>query len=143
MFTTLPLAQPLEVTGPVVVKLFAASSASDTDFVAKLLDIWPSGFTQELCHGIVRVRYRESFESPSLIEPGKVYEYTIALNPTSNLFRAGHRMRVDITSSDFPNFDRNHNIGGDDYREATLVTARQTIFHDAARPSRMILPVIP
>ena len=143
VFTTPPLEEPLEVTGPVVVKLFAASSAPDTDFVAKLLDIWPSGFTQELCHGIVRARYRESFESPSLIEPGKVYEYTIALNPTSNLFRAGHRMRVDITSSDFPNFDRNHNTGGDDYREATLVTARQTIFHDAARPSHMILPVIP
>ena len=143
VFATPPLERPIEVTGPVVVKLFAASSAPDTDFVAKLIDVWPDGFTQELCHGIVRARYRESFETPSPIEPGRVYAYTVQLNPTSNLFRAGHRIRVDISSSDFPNFDRNHNTGGDDYRETTLETARQTIFHDAARPSRVILPLIP
>lgn len=143
VFTTPPLERPIEVTGPVVVELYAASSAPDTDFVAKLIDVWPDGFAQELCHGIVRARYRESFERPTLIEPGRVYAYTIELNPTSNLFRRGHRIRIDITSSDFPNFDRNHNTGGDDYRESALQTARQTIFHDASRPSRAILPVIP
>ena len=143
VYSTPPLQEPLEVTGPVTVKLWAASSARDTDFVAKLIDVWPDGFAQELCHGIVRARYRESFDQPSLIQPGQVYEYTIQVNPISNLFKPGHRIRVDISSSDFPNFDRNHNTGGDDYAEATLVTARQTIFHNRARPSRMILPVIP
>jgi putative CocE/NonD family hydrolase len=142
-YVTPPLETPMEVTGPIVVKLWAASSARDTDFTAKLIDVWPDGFVQELCHGIVRARYRESFDRPSLIEPGRAYEYTIRVNPTSNLFRRGHRIRLDISSSDFPNFDRNHNTGGDDYREATLAAAQQTLFHDAARPSRLILPVIP
>ncbi len=143
VYMTPPLQEPLEVTGPIVLKLWAASSTPDTDFVAKFMDVWPDGFVQELSHGIVRARYRESYENPTLIEPGRVYEYTIQVNPTSNLFRPGHRMRLDISSSDFPNFDRNHNTGGDDYKEATLQIARQQIFHDAARPSRLILPVIP
>ena len=143
VYATPPLEHPLEITGPVVVKLWASSSAPDTDFVAKLLDVWPDGFVQELCYGIVRARYRESLDRPSLLEPGQAYEFTIQLNPTGNLFRRGHRIRLDISSSDFPNFDRNHNTGGDDYREATLRTAQQQIFHDAARPSRVILPLIP
>jgi putative CocE/NonD family hydrolase len=142
VYQTPPLDEPVEVTGPVTVKLWAASSARDTDFVVKLMDVWPDGFVQELCYGIVRARYRESFDSPSLIEPGRAYEYTIQVNPTGNLFRRGHRIRVDVSSSDFPNFDRNHNTGGDDYAEATLVTARQTVFHDGQRPSRVILPVV-
>lgn len=142
VYATPPLEEPLEVTGPVVVRLWASSSARDTDFVAKLMDVWPDGFVQELCHGIVRARYRDSYEQPSLIDPGEVYEYTIQVNPISNLFRSGHRIRLDISSSDFPNFDRNHNTGGDDYREAVLQVARQRIFHDADRPSRVILPII-
>ena len=140
-YLTPPLEEPIEVTGPVLVKLWASSSARDTDFVAKLIDVWPGGFAQELCHGIVRARYRESFEQPSLLAPNSVYEYTIKVNPTSNVFKRGHRIRLDISSSDFPNFDRNHNTGGDDYREATLQIAQQTIHHDAARPSRVILPI--
>jgi putative CocE/NonD family hydrolase len=143
VYMTPPLSAPVEVTGPVEVRLFASSSARDTDFVARLMDVRPDGFVQELCHGIVRARYRESFENPSLIEPDRVYEYTIQVNPTSNLFREGHRIRLDISSSDFPNFDRNHNTGGDDYRDTVLQTAHQRIFHDACRPSRVILPVIP
>lgn len=142
-FSTPPLQREVEVTGHVVVILFAASTAKDTDFVAKLLDIWPNGYAQELCYGIVRARYRESFENPTLIEPGKVYEYEIEVNPTSNVFKPGHRIRLDLSSSDFPNFDRNHNTGGDDYAEVTLMPARQTVFHDAARPSHVILPIIP
>ena len=140
-YTTAPLKVPVEVIGPIEVKLWAASSAPDTDFIVRLVDVWPDGFAQELCYGIVRARYREAFTAPTPIEPGKPYEYTIAGNPTANLFKNGHRIRLDVTSSDFPNFDRNHNTGGDDYHEATLATAHQTIFHDGARPSRVVLPV--
>ena len=143
VYATPPLEAPIEVTGPITARLWAASTARDTDFVVKLVDRWPDGFAQELCHGIVRARYRDSLDSPSLIEPGRAYEYTITVNPTSNLFRPGHRIEVHVTSSDFPNFDRNHNTGGNDYAEATLTTARQTVFHDGDRPSRVILPVIP
>ena len=142
VYQTPPLDEPVEVTGPVTVRLWASSSARDTDFVVKLMDVWPDGFVQELCYGIVRARYRESFTSPSLIEPGRAYEYVIEVNPTSNLFRRGHRVRLDVSSSDFPNFDRNHNTGGDDYFESTLVTARQTVHHDLQRPSQIVLPVI-
>ena len=142
VYQTDPVEEPVEVTGPITVHLWASSSARDTDFVVKLVDVWPDGFVQEVCYGIVRARYRESFASPSLIEPGRVYEYTIQVNPTSNLFRRGHRIRLDVSSSDFPNFDRNHNTGGDDYFESTLVTARQTVYHDRERPSRVVLPVI-
>ena len=142
-YATPPLETPVEVTGPITMKLWAASSARDTDFVVKLMDVWPDGFTQELCYGIVRARYRESFESPSLLDPGRPYEFTFAVNPTGNLFKIGHRIRVDVSSSDFPNFDRNHNTGGDDYGESKLVTARQTVFHDEEHPSRIILPLVP
>ena len=141
-YQTDPVEEPVEVTGPVTVHLWASSSARDTDFVVKLMDVWPDGFVQELCYGIVRARYRESFASPSLIEPGRPYEYTIQVNPTGNLFRRGHRIRLDVASSDFPNFDRNHNTGGNDYFESTLATARQTVYHDRERPSRVVLPVI-
>ena len=143
VYRTPPLTEALEVTGPITVRLWAASTARDTDFVVKVVDRWPDGFAQELCHGIVRARYRDSLTQPTLLEPGLAHEYSIAVNPTSNLFRPGHRLEVHVASSDFPNFDRNHNTGGNDYAEATLVTARQTVFHDAARPSRVILPVIP
>ena len=141
-YQTDPVEEPVEVTGPITVHLWAASSAPDTDFVVKLMDVRPDGFVQELCYGIVRARYRESYASPTLIEPGRAYEYAIQVNPTANLFRRGHRIRLDVSSSDFPNFDRNHNTGGDDYFESTLATARQTVYHDRERPSRVVLPVI-
>ena len=143
VYQTAPLEEPIEVTGPITVKLHAATSAPDTDWIAKLIDVWPDGFGQELSHGIVRARYRESHENPTLIEPGRVYEYVIELNPTSNLFREGHRIRVDISSSDFPNFDRNHNVGRNDYEDPELATARQTVLHSSSHPSRIVLPVIP
>lgn len=143
VYQTEPIQEPLEVTGPVSVQLWAASTARDTDFVVKLIDVWPDGFIQELSHGIVRARYRESYESPSLITAGEVYEYTIQVNPTSNMFKVGHRIRVDVSSSDFPNFDRNLNTGDKEYAEATIKVARQTVFHDATRPSRILLPVMP
>jgi len=143
VYATDPLLQDVEVTGYPVVKLWASSTARDTDFTAKLVDVHPNGFAQNLCYGIVRARYRQSMSKPTLIRPGKVYEYTIRLQPTSNLFKAGHRIRIDISSSDFPNFDRNHNTGGDDYAEATLLKARQTVYHDGKHPSRIILPIVP
>lgn len=142
VYATPVLEEALEVIGPVVVELWAVSSARDTDFTAKLIDVWPNGFVQELCHGIVRARYRESYEAPTLIEPGKAYRYRIQVNPTGNLFLPGHRIRLDISSSDFPNFDRNHNTGGADYAEAVLNSAHQQILHDSVHPSRLILPVI-
>jgi len=142
VYSTPPLEKPVEVTGPITMKLWAASSAQDTDFVVKLIDVWPNGFAQELCHGIVRARHRNGVDQPSLLKPNEVCEFTITVNPTGNLFQPGHRIRIDVSSSDFPNFDRNHNTGGNDSFESTLLIARQTIFHDCARPSRVILPVI-
>lgn len=142
VYTTEPLQQAVEVTGHVVVKLWASSSAPDTDFTAKLVDVHPDGFAVGLCYGIVRAQYRESYTDPSLITPGQVYEYTIALRATGNLFKAGHRIRVDISSSNFPFFDRNHNTGKPFHADAELVPATQTIFHTARYPSRVILPVI-
>jgi len=141
-YTSAPLDTPLEAVGPVSVTLFAASTAPDTDFIAKLIDVHPDGFTQELCYGLVRARYRDGSDQTRLIVPGEVYRYEITLNPTGNCFLPGHRIRVDIQSSDFPNFDRNHNTGGDDYFEATLATARQTVFHDGGRASHVRLPVV-
>lgn len=142
VYSTPPLEEAVEVVGDITVKLWAASSARDTDFTVKLIDVYPDGFALMLCYGILRARYRDGLDSPSLIEPGKPYEFTIRVNATGNLFKPGHRIRVDISSSDFPNFDRNHNTGGDDYAESTLVTAHQTVFHDQARPSRIVLPVV-
>lgn len=142
VYQTPPLPEEVEVTGYPVLKLYAASSAPDTDFTAKLVDVHPNGFAQNLCYGILRARYRQGFARPELLTPGEVVEYTLELQPTSNRFLKGHRIRLDISSSDFPNFDRNHNTGGADYFEATLRVAEQTVLHDRVHPSRLILPVI-
>ena len=111
VYSTPPLERDFEVTGPVSVKLWAASSAPDTDFTAKLVDVEPDGFARNLTDGIIRARYRNSKSDPELIEPGRVYEYTIDLWATSNLFKAGHQIRLEISSSNFPRFDRNSNTG--------------------------------
>jgi len=105
--------EDLEVTGPISLELFASSSAVDTDFTAKLVDVSPNGFAQNLTDGIIRARYRNSFEKPELMEPGQVYRFTIDVWATSNVFLAGHRLRLDISSSNFPRFDRNLNTGED------------------------------
>ena len=143
VYQTPPLENELEVIGPVVLKLWAASSAPDTDFRAKLIDVHPDGLAVNLCYGIIRARYREGFDSPNLIEPGRPYEYNVPLNPTGIVFKKGHRMRVDVSSSDFPNFDRNHNTGADFWSDAELRVAHQTVYHDGEHPSRLVLPVIP
>jgi putative CocE/NonD family hydrolase len=143
VFTTDPLQTDVEVTGPIVVKLWASSSALDTDFTAKLIDVHSDGKAYNLVDGIIRARYRDSFEEPVLLEPGEVYEYEIDLWATSNVFKAGHRIRVDISSSNFPRFDRNPNTGHAFGLDAELQTATQTIYHDAEHPSHIVLPVIP
>jgi putative CocE/NonD family hydrolase len=143
VYTTPPLEQAVEVTGPVTVTLFASSSAVDTDFTAKLVDVHPGGYAQNLTDGIIRARYRESEKQPSLLEPGEIYEYTIDLWATSNVFKAGHCIRVEISSSNFPRFDRNPNTGHTFGDDAELIPVVQTIYHDAAHPSHIVLPVIP
>jgi hypothetical protein len=143
VYSTPPLAEPMEVTGPVVVKLYASSSALDTDFTAKLVDVAPNGFASNLSDGIVRARYRNSPTVSELLVPSQPTEFTIDLDPTSNLFRAGHRVRLDISSSNFPKFDRNPNTGEPAAEARLTQPAIQTIYHDAERPSHVILPVIP
>jgi putative CocE/NonD family hydrolase len=143
VFSSEPLDSDIEATGPVSVKLWAASTAVDTDFTAKLVDVYPDGTAIGICSGIIRAQYRHGTAEPELIKPGKPYRYEISLEPTAYVFRVGHRIRLDISSSNFPEYDRNHNTGLNYYRDAQLQTAQQTIFHDSARPSKLILPVIP
>ncbi|MCC9604990.1 CocE/NonD family hydrolase [Blastopirellula sp. JC732] len=149
VFQTEPLEEDLEVTGEIEVKLYASSSAVDTDFTAKLIDVyppstdWPGGFDLNLGDGIVRGRFRESLTKEKLMTPGEVYEFTIKLYPTSNVFKQGHRIRVDISSSNFPRFDVNPNTGEPLNRNRLTKVADQTIYHDPEHPSRIMLPVIP
>jgi putative CocE/NonD family hydrolase len=143
VYSTEPLAEDAEVTGPVLVRLYAASSAPDTDFMAKLLDVWPDGFAQRLCDGMVRARFREGMHRPSPIEPGRIYAYDIDCWNTSQVFKKGHRIRLEIASSAFPKYDRNPNTGAPLGQSAELKTATQTIYHDRDHPSHVVLPVIP
>jgi len=142
VFTSVKLDDELEITGPIEAVIYAASSAVDTDFTVKLCDVYPDGTSLNLQEGIIRARYRDSLTAPSLIEPGKVYEYHIKLWPTSNCFLPGHRIRIQVSSSSFPRFDRNANAGGVG-GEMNIVVADQTIYHDRRRPSHLLLPVIP
>jgi putative CocE/NonD family hydrolase len=135
--------EPLEVTGPVKVVLYAASDATDTDWTAKLVDVHPDGRAFNLCDGIIRARYRESFAKAKLLEPTKVYRYEIDLWATSNEFLPGHRIRVEVSSSNFPRFDRNPNTGHAFGVDAELRKANQTVYHDQEHPSHIVLPVIP
>jgi len=144
VFTSPPLSEDTEVTGPVVIKLYAASSARDTDFTAKLIDVYPDGTAYNLTEGIIRARFRESiWGPPKLLTPGEIYEYRLPLLPTSNVFKAGHRIRVHLTSSNFPLWDRNPNTGHAQGLDTAWQTARQTIYHDQTYPSHIILPIIP
>jgi putative CocE/NonD family hydrolase len=136
------LSEDLEVTGPVTAELFANSSAVDTDFTAKLVDVWPDGFAQNLTEGIIRARYRESQEKPAFLNPGQTYKLTLDLWSTSNLFRKGHRIRLEISSSNFPRFDRNLNTGEDTSSARKPVPATNSIYHDAEHPSALILPTV-
>jgi putative CocE/NonD family hydrolase len=143
VYQTPPLRQDVEVTGPVRLHLWAATTAPDTDFTAKLVDIWPDGYARNLTDGIVRARFRQGTDIPRPISPGEIYEYTIDLWATSNLFRRGHRIGLEVSSSNFPRFDRNLNTGHALGADAEMRPAVQTIFHDRDRPSRLLLPIVP
>ena len=143
VYTTPPLERDVEVTGPVTVSLWAASSQPDTDFTAKLVDVCEDGCARNLTDGIIRARYRESASNPSLLEPGKAYLYTIDLWATSNVFPAGHRIRVEVSSSNFPRFDRNTNTGGVIAEDAGFKPALQTVLHDSQHPSHITLHLVP
>src|SRR5437870_28855 len=145
VYTTPVLEQDVEVTGPILVHLWATSSAPDTDFVARLVDVHPSGYAQNLADGVIRARYRNftKGEKPTLLEPGRAYEYEIDLWATSNVFKAGHRIRLDVTSSNFPRWDRNPNTGHEFGADTELEIAHQTIFHDSEHPSYLVLPIVP
>ena len=143
VYETAPLEEEIEVTGPVSLTLWAQTDAPDTDWTAKLAVVLEDGMAMNLTYGIMRAQYREGFEQPQLIEPNVPLEYSVRLNPTGILFKPGQRIRLYVSSSDFPNFDRNHNTGKPYWSDVELKVARQTVFHDAERPSRLILPIIP
>lgn len=143
VYSTAPLEQDVEVTGQVKLILHAASSARDTDFTAKLVDVHPDGKAYNLCDGIIRARYRNGMEQPALLTPGEAERFEIDLWVTSNLFRRGHRIRLEVSSSNFPRFDRNPNSGKPFGTDTELLSAKQTIFHDPEYPSHLVLPIIP
>ncbi|MGI8855820.1 MAG: CocE/NonD family hydrolase [Thermomicrobiales bacterium] len=143
VYTTPPLDQAVEVTGPVKLILRASSSAPDTDWTAKLVDVEPCGYARNLTDGILRARYRTSMREGTPITPGEVVEYEVDLWSTSNTFLPGHRIRLEVSSSNFPRFDRNPNTGEQPGRSTEMVSALQTVFHSSEHPSRLVLPVIP
>jgi uncharacterized protein len=149
MFATPPLDHELEVAGPIAVQLWIASDAPDTDFTAKLIDVYPPsadfphGFAMNLTEGLLRVRYRDSWERPAPMVPGEVYAITIELFPIANLFCRGHGLRLDISSSNFPHFDVNPNSGEPEGAWQQPRIARNRVFAEAACPSHILLPVIP
>ncbi len=144
VYSTGVLDRPVEVTGPIELRLFVASSARDTDFTGKLVDVYPDGRAMILTEGILRARYRNSCTEPELLEPDTVYELRLDLWATANVFLPGHRIRLEVSSSNFPRFARNSNTGGEIASEAASEyrPAINRIFHDAAHPSRLILPII-
>src|SRR5277367_7056942 len=127
VYSSQPLKDPLEVTGPITVTLYASSSAPDTDFTAKLVDAGPCGFARNLTDGIIRARVRESRSDPKLMVAGKVYEFKVDLWATANVFKAGHRVRLEISSSNFPRFDRNPNTGHELFADAEMRPALQSV----------------
>ena len=149
VFQTEPLKEDIEVTGPITVKLHASSTAPDSDFTAKLIDVYPpskdfpSGFEMNLTDGIIRARYRNSPESQELMMPGEIYLFTIEPFGTANVFKKGHRIRIDISSSNFPRFDVNPNTGEPLGLNRRSIKADNTIYHDESHPSHVILPIIP
>lgn len=144
VYTSEPLPAPVELTGPIVLNLYAASSARDTDFVARLTDVYPDGRSMLITEGVIRARFRDNvWGLPKLLTPGEIYLFTIDLQVTSNVFHAGHRLRLNLTSSNFPLWDRNLNTGNNPATDTEMQLAHQTIYHDAAHPSHLLLPVIP
>ncbi len=147
VYSTPPMSEDVDVTGPVSLEFYAKSSAVDTDFTAKLVDVWPNGFAQNLTEGIVRARYRDSRGKPELLNPGQVYKFSIDMWATSNVFKKGHVLRLEVSSSNFPRFDRNLNNGALRYvkssdASSTFVSATNVVLHDAEHPSALVLPIV-
>lgn len=144
VFTGPVLTETVEVTGPIRATLYAASSAPDTDWVVRLVDVHPDGYARNIQDGIIRARFRGGkADAASPIVPGKVYRYDIDMWASSNAFQPGHRIRVEVTSSNFPRFDRNLNTGEDPATGTRMAVAQQTIFHSPRYPSHVLLPIIP
>jgi putative CocE/NonD family hydrolase len=143
VYTSAPLDHDLEVTGPVKLILYAKSSAVDTDFTGKLVDVGPDGFAQNLTEGIVRARYRESTSEAKPIKPGEIYRYEIDLWSTSDVFLKGHSIRLEVSSSNFPRFDRNLNTGKSAAQSAAMLKATNSVYHDSEHASELLLPVVP
>ena len=155
VYSTEALEEELEVTGPIQASIYASSSARDTDWTVKLLDVYPDGKAVNLWDGILRARYRDpaairagvpspgQFENPKLLKPGKTYRFFIEVGVVSNVFLKGHKIRVEVSSSNFPRFDRNLNNGGKLGVDTEIVIANQTVYHDAEHPSHILLPIIP
>jgi putative CocE/NonD family hydrolase len=143
VYTTAAFAKDTEVTGPVSLDLYVSSSAVDTDFTGMLVDVWPNGFAQNLTSGILRMRYRNSQEKPELANPGETYHITVDLWATSNVFLAGHKLRLEVSSSNFPRFDRNLNTGEEQARATRMVKATNVIYHDKSHPSTLVVPIVP
>ncbi len=120
-----------------------SSSAVDTDFTGKVVDVWPNGFAQNLTEGILRARYRNSLERAELMNPGQVYRLTIDLGATANVFLAGHRLRLEVASANFPRFDRNPNTGAEPETATIFRKATNGVYHDRDHPSALVVPVIP
>jgi uncharacterized protein len=140
MYTTQPLAHDLDIVGPLRMILFASSSAVDTDFVVRLSDVFPDGRAIQIQSGILRARHRDYPRAPGLLTPGEVYRFEIDIWATANRFCAGHRLRIDVSSADFPHFDRNSNRGG---MPGEPIPAHQAIYHDPEYPSHLVAFVLP
>jgi putative CocE/NonD family hydrolase len=143
VYTSEPVAEDLEVCGPIRVQLSAASAARDTDFMTKLIDVWPTGFAQRLIDGMVRARFREGMDRPALIEPGRIYVYDLDLWNTCQVYQKGHRIRLEISSSAFPKYDRNLNTGEALGKTTRMQAAEQKIYHDHEHLSYVLLPIVP
>jgi putative CocE/NonD family hydrolase len=142
IYSTKPLKDPVEVAGPVKVALWVSTNVKDTDYTAKLVDVFPDGTARNLTDGILRLRYRDSLEKPELAKPGELYRIVVDAGPTSNVFLKGHRIRLEVSSSNFPRFDRNPNTGALIADATRFAKANQIVFHDAAHPSALTLLVI-
>src|SRR5262249_24114435 len=143
VYTSAALPDGIEVTGPIELTLYVSSSAKDTDFTAKLVDVAPDGTAYNLQEGILRARYREGFDKKVWMTAGTVYPVTIDLHATSNYFGPGHHIRLEVSSSNFPRFDRNLNTGGNNYDETKWVVAENSVHHSAQQSSFIMLPVVP
>jgi putative CocE/NonD family hydrolase len=143
VYTTDFLEDSITIAGQVVMKLFAATDGPDTDWMIKLVDVYPDGYAMPISEGILRAKFRQGLDQIRLLTPNQVYEYEITMTPTANVFLPGHRIRVDITSSNFPQFDRNPNTGAPLGSDSKTRVAQQTIFHGGMKASAIILPVVP